>query len=129
VGAHDGLLRDVWPVLDAAVAVRAINVHRYLVQRKATFCRMLRASAKVSHSPGANMATEKQPVTQQTLGQKFLAAFGDRGGKWFAEGKTFEEASTLFNNDLLAEREQLRKQNTELQARLSRRLGHTANRN
>lgn len=46
--------------------------------------------------------------SQLSDGLRFLEAFGDVGGVWFAQGKTFEEATTLFVNNLKAENEQLR---------------------
>lgn len=42
-------------------------------------------------------------------GRRFLDEFGPQGGVWFAEGRTFEEASTLYREMLREENEQLRK--------------------
>lgn len=47
----------------------------------------------------------------QTDGQKFLAAFGDKGGVWFAEGKSFAEAQALHLADL---KSQLAVKDTEI---------------
>lgn len=43
-------------------------------------------------------------------GRRFLDAFGDRGGVWFAEGRTFEEATQLHVAALQEEIRQLREQ-------------------
>lgn len=42
-------------------------------------------------------AEEPQPIaaSAESDGQKFLDAFGDKGGVWFAQGKTFGEATEL----------------------------------
>lgn len=46
-----------------------------------------------------------------STGQRFLDAFGDQGGVWFAQGKTFEEATSLHIADLTAK-------NAELEAKV-----------
>lgn len=57
-------------------------------------------------------AVEAEPVAVEmsapSEGQRFLDAFGDKGGVWFAQGKTFAEAQELFTADLIAERDELR---------------------
>ena len=40
---------------------------------------------------------------------KFLNAFGEKGGVWFAQGKTFEEAQTLHFSAVVTERDSPRK--------------------
>lgn len=47
------------------------------------------------------------PPAKMTEGQRFLAAFGDRGGVWFAQGKSFDEARQLYIAELRAERDEL----------------------
>jgi hypothetical protein len=42
-------------------------------------------------------------------GKRFLDAFGDRGGRWFAEGLSFEEAQTRFVDALKDENAELKK--------------------
>lgn len=49
-------------------------------------------------------------------GQKFLDAFGDRGGVWFAEGKSFEECEGLFRAELLNENKSIRAELAELKS-------------
>lgn len=49
-------------------------------------------------------------------GQKFLDAFGDRGGRWFAEGKSFEECEGLFRAELLSENKSIRAELAELKS-------------
>lgn len=41
-------------------------------------------------------------------GQKFLTAFGEKGGVWFAQGKTFEEATHLHIEAITAENKELK---------------------
>jgi len=43
------------------------------------------------------------PQAPATEGQRFLAAFGEKGGVYFAQGKTFAEAQGLFVADLQAQ--------------------------
>jgi hypothetical protein len=52
-------------------------------------------------------------------GPAFLAAFGDQGGVWFAQGKTFSECQVLFNQQIQADRERLAKENEQLRTQLS----------
>lgn len=40
------------------------------------------------------------PETDCATGQQFLTEFGDRGGVWFAQGKTLDEARSLFASEL-----------------------------
>jgi len=58
-----------------------------------------------------------QNATQD--GPAFLAAFGDQGGVWFAQGKKFAECQALFNQQLQADRERLTKENEQLRTQLS----------
>lgn len=58
--------------------------------------------------PGAEEKPAEAKPGEQTQastgpGKKFLDAFGDKGGLWFAQGKSFEEAQNLFNADLRAQ--------------------------
>lgn len=55
----------------------------------------------------AQAADQAGPPTGMTEGQRFLAAFGDRGGVWFAQGKTFAEAQEAYIAELRAERDEL----------------------
>ena len=64
---------------------------------------------------------EKQP--EPTEGQRFLAAFGDKGGVWFAQGKSFDEATQLYIEDLAAERDALKSKVAELSASLTPEAG------
>lgn len=52
-------------------------------------------------------------------GPAFLAAFGDQGGVWFAQGKSFAQCQTLFQQQLQADRERLTKENEQLRTQLS----------
>lgn len=59
------------------------------------------------------------PPTELSAGKKFLNAFGAKGGVWFAEGKTFEEAQTQFTAELKADNERLTSENAELKTKLA----------
>jgi vacuolar-type H+-ATPase subunit H len=73
--------------------------------------------------------TSTEPVEASTAlsraaeGKRFLTAFGDKGGKWFAEGKTFAEAQALFTKSLQDENKALREKNAELASKLAARRG------
>ncbi len=66
------------------------------------------------------------PVEAKTEGQKFLAAFGDKGGVWFAEGKTFEAAQALFMSEVVAQRNQLAKDVEDLKQKLAATRGESS---
>ena len=51
---------------------------------------------------------ETQLESTPVDGQRFLDSFGDRGGVWFAQGKSFAEATELFISELRTENEALR---------------------
>lgn len=74
------------------------------------------------------VAEEKKPEekpAEMSAGQKFLTAFGDKGGVWFAQGKTFEEAQALYASELKAENVTLSKKVEELQTQLKASRGET----
>jgi hypothetical protein len=52
-------------------------------------------------------------------GPAFLAAFGDQGGVWFAQGKSFAQCQVLFQQQIQADRERLAKENEQLRTQLS----------
>lgn len=68
---------------------------------------------KVEEKPAAEA---KPAETQAATGEggKFLSAFGDKGGVWFAQGKTFAEAQELYVADLKATNAKLSADNAEL---------------
>lgn len=71
--------------------------------------------------PAAESPVEQSSSTATeglSEGQKFLNAFGQQGGVWYAQGKSFAEAQVLFNEGLRAENEKLTKQLAETQAQL-----------
>ena len=63
--------------------------------------------------PVASATTGQQAAqpadARKEEGKRFLDTFGDKGGRWFAEGLSFEEAQTKFNLELRAENEELKK--------------------
>lgn len=72
-------------------------------------------------TPEAVDVSATDPVPEKTdsatglsAGKKFLQAFGDKGGVWFAEGKTFDEAQSLFNQELREQNERLAAENKQL---------------
>lgn len=65
---------------------------------------------------------EEKPV-QANDGKRFLTAFGDAGGRYFAEGKSFEEAQTLHSKSLETELAALKKINAEQAAAIAANRG------
>ena len=52
-------------------------------------------------------------------GAAFLTAFGEKGGVWFAQGKTFEEAQALFTQGMRDENTELKAKVTKLEAQVT----------
>jgi hypothetical protein len=52
-------------------------------------------------------------------GPAFLAAFGDQGGVWFAQGKSFTQCQALFQQQIQVDRERLTRENEQLRTQLS----------
>lgn len=61
--------------------------------------------------------------TQLSEGQKYLAAFGNAGGVWFAEGRSFAEAQQLFAASSKAEMDALKAENATLKEALAAKRG------
>jgi len=82
---------------------------------------------ELTEAPEANAQQSDQAVegatateqTEPTDGQRFLSEFGDRGGVWFAEGKTFEEAAQLHRQESQGEINRLAKENEQLRQQLA----------
>jgi hypothetical protein len=54
--------------------------------------------------------TEVAPESQTlSLGERFLETFGDKGGVWFAQGKSYDEAMQLFVQHLSQENAELKR--------------------
>ena len=64
----------------------------------------------------AEMMANTQPTPAEQPGLRFLAAFGDQGGVWFARGLSWEEASEQYLESLKQDNERLRQQLTAMQA-------------
>lgn len=77
------------------------------------------AEAEASAAPSAVDA-------QLSEGQKFLGAFGEKGGVWFAQGKTYAEAQALFQAEISAENDRLKTENAELKSKLSAGRGESS---
>ena len=77
-----------------------------------------KADQEPAGTPAAAAPVEVAPSAAQN-GPAFLAAFGDQGGVWFAQGKTFAECQALFHNQLQADRERLTKENEQLRTQLA----------
>lgn len=74
----------------------------------------------------AEVSEAAPEVPAQSEGQKFLSAFGPKGGVWFAEGKTFSEAQSLFNSEVVAERDALAAKCSDLEKKLSASRGEAS---
>lgn len=81
-------------------------VKQFLANHKLEIKQMADESAPAVEEPQPNKfpveatpVTEEQPATETPLsmGQKYVAAFGDKGAVWFLEGKSFEECQQLQN--------------------------------
>ena len=58
-----------------------------------------------------DLAANIQDAPSQVEGlDQFMEAFGEKGAVWFAQGKTFAEAQTLFQADLVAKNKELTEQ-------------------
>jgi len=64
------------------------------------------------------------PPAQKT-GADFLTAFGDQGGVWFAQGKSFDEATQLHTAAQTKRADELATENAKLKAQLAARTGET----
>ena len=83
--------------------------------------------------PTTELTAEKPILPPASSGKQFLEAFGDKGGVWFAEGKTFDEARTLFTKslqdqigELTGQVSALKKTNAEQAALLTANRGETS---
>ncbi|HZZ28477.1 MAG TPA: hypothetical protein VFE46_10790 [Pirellulales bacterium] len=77
--------------------------------------------SKVEEVPDAAATS----VETKKTGPEFVAAFGDKGGVWFALGKTFEEAQTLCIGELRTECGQLSAKVQELTIQVTSTRGDT----
>jgi hypothetical protein len=82
------------------------------------------ASLPAEGQPAAAPVEAAAPAIAAALsanqdGPSFLAAFGDQGGVWFAQGKSFAECQTLFQQQIVGDRERLAKENEQLRSQLS----------
>jgi len=64
--------------------------------------------AEVVADEAATVEAAATELTGRSEGQRFLEAFGDQGGVWFAQGKTFSEATDLYVAALKSENESLK---------------------
>jgi hypothetical protein len=69
-------------------------------------------------APGA-APVEAAALSAAPDGPAFLTAFGDQGGVWFAQGKSFTQCQALFQQQLQADRERLTRENEQLRTQLS----------
>jgi hypothetical protein len=76
------------------------------------------ATASAEGQPPA-APVEAAVLSASQDGPAFLAAFGDQGGVWFAQGKKFTECQVLFNQQIQADRERLTQENQQLRTQLS----------
>jgi hypothetical protein len=66
------------------------------------------AAEAVTEEVAAVDVAAHELTNRVTEGQRFLEAFGDQGGVWFAQGKSFGEATSLYITALREENEQLK---------------------
>jgi len=76
------------------------------------------SAEETEESPGevTEPAAETSTDTEASEGQKFLNAFGDRGGVWYAEGKSFDEARDLHTAEQAERIEALETRNAQLES-------------
>lgn len=75
--------------------------------------------AQAAAAPAAPAASPTGATNMTAPGQRFLDAFGDQGGTWFAQGKSFEESQTLFAQASKDKIAQLEKDNADLKTQLT----------
>ncbi len=69
------------------------------------------ADTGLAANPPANPPTVAPVVAPVAhTGQQFMDAFGEKGAVWFAQGKTFSEAQTLFHAEVAAKNKELTEQ-------------------
>ena len=76
------------------------------------------ADAEVEADPEPEAVADPEP-SEMSDGQRFLDAFGDQGGVWFAEGKTFPECRELYTRTLEHDVQTLRAENDRLKTDLA----------
>lgn len=124
--------RDLAPVVSSL-----IDEHFGDVPRKEVVARLLGflslhygedVMADAAENAGQDQQQEAAPATVATpapaamsleAAQPFLVAFGDRGAKWFLEGKTMAECLSIVNKEIGELNADLQKQVDDLRARLS----------
>jgi hypothetical protein len=67
----------------------------------------------------AAVPVEAAALSANQDGPAFLAAFGDQGGVWFAQGKSFAQCQALFHQQIVADRDRLAKENEQLRTQLA----------
>lgn len=72
----------------------------------------LEALEKKNAELTAKLAEIEKNKPKAPVGKDYLDAFGEKGGVWFAEGKSFDESQVLFNAGL-------KKENEDIKARLA----------
>ena len=70
------------------------------------------ATQELSHQAELPGSQADSSAETSRNGQQFLDAFGEKGGVWFAEGKSFEMCLALQNKDLQKELEELKQLKT-----------------
>ena len=76
------------------------------------------ADAEVEADPEPEVVPDPEQ-SEMSDGQRFLDAFGDQGGVWFAEGKTFAECRDLYTRTLEHDVQTLRAENDRLKTDLA----------
>lgn len=73
-------------------------------------------SVEASSEESSEAEAVEEPQTELSIGEQFLAEFGEKGGVWFAKGMSLEDARREFNASLQAEIERLTSENETLRA-------------
>ena len=105
-------------------------------------CAAANAAAETETETEVETETETKPTEKPTTddsalsvagvesvkhdGKRFLSAFGDAGGVWFAQGLTFEQAQAKFSESNLERIKKLETENKELAGKLSKLRGESS---
>lgn len=99
-------LEDNQPESEAVADVAAVEEAEPAVDDNAEAAAVPAAEAVEADDPEPTAANLSD--SGRSEGLRFLEAFGDQGGVWFAQGKSYEEATKLFIDKLKTENAELR---------------------
>ena len=124
--------RDLAPVVSSLIDEHFADVpQKEVVERLLGFLSLhygVDVMADAAENAGQDQQQEAAPATVATpapaamsleAAQPFLVAFGDRGAKWFLEGKTMAECLSIVNQEIGELNAQLQKDLDDARARLA----------